>query len=203
MGAAGHPDHRDGQVLGSPRERHEPRPAARIPAHRQHAGGSLRRDRQDLRRARRHTGAALERFQPRRERDNLVRRADFGQHDAVGASAHDGTGLDEVQRRLTTALDDADARDAAAPAPEAIRVHRFDPLAEGWEIVAEADNSLRVHGRRVETAAARTNFENPESRDRFWRLLERLGIDEALRAHGAEPGTTVHIGGAELEWGDE
>jgi GTP-binding protein len=123
--------------------------------------------------------------------------------DAVGVSAHDGTGLDGVQRRLITALDDADARDADGPPPEAMRVHRFDPLAEGWEIVAEAENSLRVRGRRVETAAARTNFENPESRDRFWRLLERLGIDEALRAHGAEPGTTVHIGRAELEWGDE
>ena len=62
---------------------------------------------------------------------------------------------------------------------------------------------LRVQGRRVETAAARTDFENDESRDRFWRLLERLGIDAELRRHGAGPGTTVHIGSAELEWGED
>jgi GTPase len=123
--------------------------------------------------------------------------------DAIGVSAHDGTGLDVLQRRLASALDEADAREEAAPTPEAIRVHRFDPLAEGWEIAAEGEGSLRVRGRRVETAAARTDFDNPESRDRFWRLLERLGIDEALRAQGAGPGTTVHIGRAELEWGEE
>lgn len=123
--------------------------------------------------------------------------------DPIGVSAHDGTGLVALRRRLATALDEADAREEAAPTLEAIRVHRFDPLAEGWEIVAEDDGGLRVRGRRIETAAARTDFENPESRDRFWRRLERLGIDEALRAHGAGPGTTVHIGRAELEWGDD
>ena len=122
--------------------------------------------------------------------------------DPVGVSAHDGTGLDELRASLVTALAEADARAAAAPPPEAIRVHRFDPLAEGWDIVAEADG-LRVRGRRVETAASRTDFENEESRDRFWRLLERLGIDAALRREGAGPGTTVRIGRAELEWGDE
>jgi len=123
--------------------------------------------------------------------------------EVVGVSAHDGTGLDELVRRLGAALDEADARVAAAPGPEAVRVHRFDPLAEGWEVVAEDDGGLRVRGRRVETAAARTDFENDESRDRFWRLLERLGIDAALRDRGAGPGTTVHIGRAELEWGDD
>ena len=122
--------------------------------------------------------------------------------DPVGVSAHDGTGLDELVRRLRDALKEADARAASSPQPEAVRVHRFDPLAEGWEVVPEEDG-FRVRGRRIETAAARTDFENPESRDRFWRLLERLGIDEALRRAGAGPGTTVHIGRAELEWGDE
>jgi GTP-binding protein len=122
--------------------------------------------------------------------------------EAVGVSAHDGSGLEELTRRLEAALDEADARASVARPPEAVRVHRFDPLADGWEIVADGDG-LRVRGRRVETAAARTDFENAESRDRFWRLLERLGIDVALRDRGAGPGTTVHIGRAELEWGDE
>ena len=57
--------------------------------------------------------------------------------------------------------------------------------------------------RRIETAAARTEFENPESRDRFWRMLERMGIDDELRRQGAEPGTLVRIGRVELEWGDD
>ena len=119
-----------------------------------------------------------------------------------GVSAHDGTGLDGLRRALADALDEAVER-AAELEPEAeMRVHRFDPLAEGWQVVAEGE-ALRVQGRRIETAAARTDFDNDESRDRFWRLLERLGIDEELRRRGAGPGTTVHIGRAELEWGDE
>ncbi len=122
-------------------------------------------------------------------------------HEPIGVSAHDGTGLDALRRALSDALERADAEAAAQP-PEDMRVHRFDPLAEGWDVVAEGDG-FRIRGRRVETAASRTNFENDESRDRFWRLLERLGIDLELRRVGAGPGTTVHVGQAELEWGDD
>lgn len=119
----------------------------------------------------------------------------------IAVSAHDGTGLEALRRALADALDRADSEAAEQP-PDEMRVHRFDPLAEGWDVVAEGDG-FRVRGRRVETAAARTNFENDESRDRFWRLLERMGIDVELRRVGAGPGTTVHIGRAELEWGEE
>jgi GTP-binding protein len=121
----------------------------------------------------------------------------------IAVSAHDGTGLEILRVALAAALAEAAIAEAAGEQkPDEMRVHRFDPLAEGWEVVAEGSD-LRVRGRRVETAAARTDFENPESRDRFWRMLERLGIDVELRRLGAEAGTTVHIGATELEWGDE
>ena len=121
---------------------------------------------------------------------------------AIGVSAHDGTGLEDLRVRIASALDDAEALETDVDARAPMRIHRFDPLADGWVVVAEGD-ALRVRGRRIETAAARTDFENPESRDRFWRLLERMGIELELRRRGAGPGTTVHIGPAELEWGDE
>ena len=121
--------------------------------------------------------------------------------EALGVSAHDGTGLEELRTRLAIALEAAASREEAA-SDEEVLVHRFDPLASGWEVVADGGD-LRVRGRRIETAAARTDFENDESRDRFWRLIERLGIDAELRRQGAGPGMTVHIGGVELEWGDE
>ena len=126
-----------------------------------------------------------------------------GSVEPIGVSAHDGTGLERLRARLATALDEAEELALERPATdEAVRVHRFDPLAEGWEVVAEADG-FRVRGRRIERAAARTDFENDESRDRFWRMLERAGIDMALRRAGAGPGDTVRIGATELEWGDE
>ncbi len=119
----------------------------------------------------------------------------------IGVSAHDGTGLDALRDALASALEAAEAQ-AVERSGQEMLVHRFDPLAEGWQVVAEGPD-LRVRGRRIETTAARTDFENEESRDRFWRLLERLGIDAELRRQGAGPGTTVHIGSTELEWGEE
>jgi len=120
----------------------------------------------------------------------------------LGVSAHDGTGLEQLRARLADALGAATIAEQERPADEQMRVHRFDPLAEGWEVVAEADG-FRVRGRRIELQAARTDFENEESRDRFWRRLERLGIDSELRRQGAGAGTTVLIGPIELEWGDD
>ena len=120
----------------------------------------------------------------------------------LAVSAHDGTGLEPLRARLSEALAEATIAEDARPAGEEMRVHRFDPMAEGWEVVAEGD-AFRVRGRRIELHAARTDFENEESRDRFWRLLERLGIDLELRRKGAGAGTTVHIGPIELDWGDE
>jgi len=120
----------------------------------------------------------------------------------IAVSAHDGTGLEELRAKLADALAEATIAEEARPADEEMRVHRFDPMAEGWEVVTEGDG-FRVRGRRIELQAARTDFENEESRDRFWRLLERLGIDSELRRQGAGTGTTVHIGPIELDWGDE
>jgi GTP-binding protein len=120
----------------------------------------------------------------------------------IAVSAHAGTGLAELRRALARALDEAAAREAVAAAPSEMRVHRFDPLDAGWQVVAEA-GALRVRGRRIEASAARTDFENPESRERFQRSLERLGIDAELRRLGASAGTTVRIGPVELEWEEE
>ena len=120
---------------------------------------------------------------------------------AIGVSAQRGTGLAELRRRLAASLAEADAAPPVA-APAEMRIHRFDPLEAGWEVIAEG-GGLRVRGRRIESSAARTDFTNDESRQRFQRTLERLGIDAELRRRGAHDGTVVRIGGVELEWGDE
>jgi GTP-binding protein len=91
---------------------------------------------------------------------------------------------------------------AGADPDAPVRIHRFDPLDAGWQVVAEP-GALRVRGRRIESAAARIDFTNVESRDRFQRTLERLGIDAELRRRGAATGSLVRIGAVELEWGDD
>ena len=123
-------------------------------------------------------------------------------YDPIPVSAHDGTGLDALRAALADALLEADRRQAEIGPEPARRLHRFDPAADGWEVVAEADG-LRIRGAAIERTAARTDFANEESRERFQRRLERLGIDAELRRHGARSGTMVRIGRLELEWGDE
>jgi GTP-binding protein len=123
-------------------------------------------------------------------------------HEPIGVSAHDGSGLEELRRALAVSLAEAEREAEAEAAIGEVRVHRFDPLEEGWEVLVESDG-LRVRGRRIEEAANRTDFTNDESRERFARLLERLGIERELERLGAGAGTTVRIGRAELEWEDE
>jgi GTP-binding protein len=120
----------------------------------------------------------------------------------IAVSAHDGSGIDRLLAALAAALEEADRHEEASPPAPARRLHRFDPTADGWEVLVEADG-LRVRGRSIERTAARTDFTNEESRDRFQRRLERMGVDAELRRQGARDGTLVRIGAQELEWGDE
>jgi GTP-binding protein len=60
----------------------------------------------------------------------------------------------------------------------------------GWKIESDA----------LERAAAMTYWDYHQSVRRFQRILESLGIDDALRRAGIKPGDTVFIGDHELIW---
>ena len=77
----------------------------------------------------------------------------------------------------------------AAEDPKAFRIRQTE---EGWEVSGEA----------IERAAAMTYWEHRESVRRFQRLMENIGLDEALRDAGIEEGDTVFIGDYALEWQD-
>ena len=69
-----------------------------------------------------------------------------------------------------------------------------------FEIVREGEHEWRVTGVALERSAKMTYWEHDGSLRRFQKLMERLGIDEALREAGVEEEDTVHIGNFELEW---
>ena len=54
----------------------------------------------------------------------------------------------------------------------------------------------------IERAAKMTYWENSQSIRRFQRILQALGIEDALRKAGVDEGDTVYIGEFELEWQD-
>jgi GTP-binding protein len=119
----------------------------------------------------------------------------------LAVSADAGEGLAAVRARLAELLPTA-AELAAEPEPSGVVVHRLDAAGDGFTLEREGD-AFRVRGKRIERLAVQTNFEVEESAERFQRDLARLGIDEALRRAGVQPGDTVRIGRLELEWGGE
>jgi GTP-binding protein len=52
----------------------------------------------------------------------------------------------------------------------------------------------------IERAAEMTPWDQTGSVRRFQRLMERLGVDKALKEAGAQEGDTVYIGEYELEY---
>lgn len=70
--------------------------------------------------------------------------------------------------------------------------NRFEveKLAEGW----------RVSGPRIEQLALQTYWDSHEGVQRAYRILEKMGVHEALRRAGVEPGDTVFLHDLELEW---
>jgi len=85
--------------------------------------------------------------------------------------------------------------------PAGLPVYRpvEDPRAFTIERVS---NGWRIHGKAIERAAAMTYWEYEGSIRRFQKLMDTLGVDQALRKAGAENGDTVYIQDYELEWQD-
>jgi GTP-binding protein len=88
------------------------------------------------------------------------------------------------------------------PLEEEIPVYKLEDDPEVFEISREMDGAWRVVGKAVERAAAMTYWEYDEAVRRFHRILEHLGVHEALEEAGVQPEDTVRIGEYELEWQD-
>ncbi len=80
-------------------------------------------------------------------------------------------------------------------------VYRPEADPRQFTIRREPDG-WRVSGQSIERAAAMTYWEYDDSIRRFQRILQALGIEDALRKAGAQAGDTVYIGEYELEWQD-
>ncbi len=91
-----------------------------------------------------------------------------------------------------------------SPEPEPVEslpVYRSEEDPKDFT-VTRVEDGFRVSGAAIERAAEMTFWEYDESIRRFQRLLETLGVEDALRAAGIQEGETVFIGEFELEWLD-
>jgi GTP-binding protein len=116
---------------------------------------------------------------------------------AVAISALQKIGLQPILWQCATLVKEAATRPIKAELP----TYRPQEDPRAFQVTRLPDGSFRVTGAAVERAAAMTYWEYEESVRRFQRLMETLGVDEALRQAGIQNGDTVYIGDKfELEW---
>lgn len=114
---------------------------------------------------------------------------------AYAISAATGEGVRELMIRVGTLLSSLPRPE---PAPEAVPVYRLEEEPE-FTVEREGDG-WRVHGERVERLAAQTMWEYHDGVQRAQRVLEAMGVLQALRQAGVQPEDTVRIGDLEFEW---
>jgi GTP-binding protein len=115
----------------------------------------------------------------------------------VAVSAATGENVTPLLWRAARLVSETPVQEKEAALP----VYR--PEADPREFsIARVGDGWRVNGAAVERAAAMTYWQHEGSLRRFQRLLERIGVEEALRKAGVQPGDTVYVGEYELEWHD-
>jgi GTP-binding protein len=118
----------------------------------------------------------------------------------MAISAATGEGVVEMLRRVRTILD-------ALPQPEealeALPELTPAPNRKAFQIAQIEEGVWLVKGAEIEKVVKMTNWDYYEAGLRFQRVLNALGIKQALIEAGIEEGDSVRIDDIELVWGYE
>jgi GTP-binding protein len=118
-------------------------------------------------------------------------------YEAMAISALAKENVRELLYRAAQILDELP--DEEETPPEELPVFRLEEEEAAFTI-EKVQDEWHVHGVEVERLAAMTVWNLDEAVRRFQRALDRMGVTEALREAGVQPGDTVVIGDAELVW---
>ena len=81
------------------------------------------------------------------------------------------------------------------------KVYEFEePEEKAFEITRDPDTTWVLSGAKLEKLFKMTNLDHEESMMRFARQLRGMGVDDALRAKGAQNGDLVRIGSFTFEF---
>jgi GTP-binding protein len=123
-----------------------------------------------------------------------------GYQDIFSISAITNQGIKPVLYRAAELLESVPEYEYSSPQEdEELPVYRYDKDPQDY-LIMRTDRGWRITGEALERAAAMTYWEHFQSIRRFHRILEAMGIDQALRDAGVQPGDSVFIGDNELEW---
>ncbi len=115
-------------------------------------------------------------------------------------SAVDGRGLKAVVDALAAvmAVRSAAAESAPDAGPATVLRPGADRLA-AFTVDAQ-DGGFVVHGTQLERLFAKADLDNPDAVAYLQEVIERAGLNEALRRAGAVPGDSVVVGAREFEF---
>jgi GTP-binding protein len=122
-----------------------------------------------------------------------------GADEPMAISAVTGDGVTALLRRVADLL-------ATLPPPEITPIAPITPaerdIDRSFTVRQDPDGVWNVEGQHIERIVKMTRWEYYDAVMRFQRILDALGITEALGNRGVQPGDTVRIGDKELEWSD-
>jgi GTP-binding protein len=124
-------------------------------------------------------------------------RAEFG-HLVHAVSAVTGLGVNALVEETFRLLQSV-PREAVISGEEPV-MRRFEE--EETFRIERVNGVFEVSGKRIEKLLAMTNFNTDEGLQRFQRIVEKMGLEEALRKQGIKPGDTVRISDFEFEYSE-
>jgi len=107
------------------------------------------------------------------------------------------TNVRELLLKAVEKLAETPTLEESAP-PLPIYRPKEDP--RDFKVTRDGDHAWRLTGVSIERAASMTFWEHDGSVRRFQKIMEALGVDQALRKAGIKEGDTVAIGNFELDW---
>ncbi len=128
--------------------------------------------------------------------DNLARLEEAwgGDYEIFPVSAVTGTGLDKLIYRVAELTEELPVQvQQGIPQPV---THKAEPRFT----IYRQEGIYHIKGREIERHVAMTDMENEEAVERLQWIMERMGIEEELKAAGIKIGDTVKIGKIEFEF---
>lgn len=119
---------------------------------------------------------------------------------ALLVSAGDGSGLHAVTEALAEVMASRGGEDESSPEPRAATVLRPGADRLSAFTVEAADGGFVVRGAQLERLFAKADLENRDAVAYLQEVIERAGVNDALRRAGAVPGDTVLVGPQEFEF---
>lgn len=116
----------------------------------------------------------------------------------VSVATHEN--LDALLYRVADLLEETDELEEIPENTDERVVYRYEKNRDAFEITRDDDGAYVVSGDSIERIFKMTDFNRDAAVRKFARQMRTMGIDDALREKGIEPGDTVRILGGEFEF---